>query len=153
MSSYTAKADNAERRREAVARLRVRGLSVRSIAQALATLDPPIINEDGKPYGKSTIQADIDALREQWREDSGRAIAEHHAEQLAQLREVQREAWRDKDLDLVLKTHDRIARILGTDAPTKQEVAVSSIDPQTVAAAIERVTKIIEKAEAKGQRP
>ena len=79
-------------------------------------------------------------------------IAEHHAEQLAQLREVQREAWRDKDFDLVLKAHDRIARILGTDAPTKQEVAVSSLDPQTVAAAIERVTKIIEKAEAKGAK-
>lgn len=146
MSSYTAKADNAERRREAVARLRVRGLSVRSIAQALATLDPPIINDDGKPYGKSTIQADIDALREQWREDSGRAIAEHHAEQLAQLREVQREAWRDKDLDLVLKTHDRIARILGTDAPSKQEVAFAGIDATLIAAATERLRKLVEKA-------
>lgn len=127
MASYTSrKIDGAERRREAVARLRLRGLSVRSIATALASLDPPVLNREGKPWGKTTIQSDLDVLRERWREDSSRTIAEHHAEQLAQLREVQREAWRDRNLELVLKTHDRIARILGTDAPARVEATVAA---------------------------
>lgn len=120
----------------------------------LPMLDPPMINPDTKkPYVQATVVNDIQFLLGEWRADAAREIAEHQAEQMASLREVQREAWREKDFDLVLKAHDRIARILGTDAPTKQEVAISTLDPQTVAAAIERVTKIIEKAEAKGQRP
>ena len=134
------------RRREAVARLRLRGLSIRAIAAALPSLDPPIVNpKTHKPWSKSEIHEDLQTMSAEWRADAARDIAEHQAEQLATLREVQREAWRDKNHDLVLKAHDRIAKILGSNAPERQSVSISGFDDQTVAAAMDKLDKALDK--------
>ena len=137
--------DAIEKRREAVARLRLRGLTTRAIAAALVAHDPPFVNDDGKPYSKNTISKDIAVVVARWRENAQRDIAEHQAEQLAVLAEVQREGWRKTDLDIVLRAHDRIARLLGTDAPEKHDHRVAAVDEATAQAAFERVTAYVAK--------
>jgi DNA-binding transcriptional MerR regulator len=143
--SYSNDSQNVLARREVVARLRIRGMSVRAIAEALATNDPPFVGTDGNPLSKTTVANDLVALREQWRTEAAATIADHQAEQLATLREVQREAWKKQDLDTVLKSHDRIAKLLGSDAPERHEHRVGAIDEATAQAAFDRVAAFIAK--------
>jgi len=142
---YTCDEQVVQARREAVARLRIRGMSLRAIPEALAANDPPFTTADGKPLSKSTIGTDVIALLEQWRTEAAATIADHQAEQLATLREVQREAWKKQDLDTVLKSHDRIAKLLGSDAPDRHEHRVGVIDEATAQAAFDRVAAFIAK--------
>ena len=110
-----------EHRREAVARLRLRGMSERTIADALPKMG--VINpETDRPWGRTTIQRDLEAVSAEWRKNTQRDIAEHQAAQLATLNEVQAQAWTEKNLELVLKAHDRIAKLLGTNAPDNIQV-------------------------------
>jgi DNA-binding transcriptional MerR regulator len=143
--SYSADSEAIERRREIVARLRVRGLSHRAIAAHLATFDPPFLNARGQPVGKNAVAEDCKILLERWRTEAAATIADHQAEQLATLREVQREAWKKQDLDTVLKSHDRIAKLLGSDAPERHEHRVGAIDEATAQAAFDRVAAFIAK--------
>ncbi len=107
-------------RREAVSRLRIRGLSVRDISIALAQLKPnPIVSKSGKPIGKTTIHTDIQAIEEGWREAAQQHADVFMSRQLATLYEVERSAWAKQDHKLVLETHDRIAKLLGLNAPTE----------------------------------
>jgi len=147
----TASSGTIEKRREAVAHLRVRGLSTRAIAAALAECDPPFVRADGRPHSHTTIANDVIEIVARWRENAQRDIAEHQAEQLAVLAEVQREGWRKTDLDLVLRAHDRIARLLGTDAPEKHDHRVAAVDEATAQAAFERVTAYV--AKTRGEAP
>ena len=68
-----------------------------------------------------TVCQDLKAIREEWRQSAQRDIGEHMNEQYEMLREAQHEAWKQGDIDLVLKSHDRIAKLLGTNAPERRE--------------------------------
>ena len=115
--------DLMEKRREAVSRLRLRGLTIRAIVKALGEGEHAILSESGKPYGRSVIHSDLKALTKEWHKNAASDIAGHQAKQLAVLEEIQREAWKAKKWELVLRTHDRIAKLLGTNAPEKTELS------------------------------
>lgn len=138
MSKTAASRDIVERRREVVSRLRLMGLSVREIVVKL--LEKNIVNPDsGEPYGKTTIGRDLQAMRDKWRERASASISEHQAQQLARLELIQRSAFAQRDYDLALKTHDRIAKLLGTNAPDRQEIS-ATVDAELLAAAERRLT-------------
>lgn len=112
-----------ERRRECVARLRLQGFTERQIKDALPNLTPPVVNpQTGRGWSRTAIRADLAAVRAEWHANATRDIAQHQAEQLALLGEVQSQAWREKNLELVLKTHDRIAKLIGSNAPDRVQV-------------------------------
>ena len=113
-----------EQRREAVARLALRGLSHREIGPVLAKMIPPIVSASGKPYGQSVIGNDMLALVQRWKENSSETIAKMKARELAVIMEVRRAAFskKDPDLNVVLGTHDRISKMFGLEAPFKAEI-------------------------------
>jgi hypothetical protein len=106
-------------RREAVARLRAQGLTLREIAAQLPLQDPPILHKDGTPFTHVTVLNDLIELRKQWSKAADAQIQDHVAEQLATLNEVERQAWARNDLDVVLKAVGLKMKLLGTDAPAK----------------------------------
>jgi len=109
------------KRLELVAALRLRGRTQREIQQALAgQMLNPATNE---PYSLGTINADIKRLEKQWRKAAADTIGEHKARQLAEISEVKRQAWNDKDTGAVLRALDLEANILGTKAAVRQEVS------------------------------
>jgi len=131
------------KRREIVARLRLRGLTIRQISDALKNTAM-----DGGT-GKTTVAEDIDAIKAQWREHAQADIAEHQAGQLALLEEVQREAWEEENHALVLQTHDRITRLLGSDAPKRTELTGLNGGPLEVADIPGARSKLLELIERK----
>ena len=108
------------KRLELVAALRLRGRSQREIQQALAgQMVNPVTNG---PYSLGTINGDIKRLERQWRKAAADSIEEHKARQLAEIGEVKRQAWNDKDAALVLRAIDLEANIVGTKAAVRSEV-------------------------------
>ncbi len=108
------------KRLELVAALRLRGRTQREIQQALAAqLLNPVT---GEAYSLGTINGDIKKLERNWRKAAADTIDEHKARQLAEIGEVKRQAWNDKDAALVLRAIDTEANILGTKAAVRQEV-------------------------------
>lgn len=112
-----------EMRRERVSHLRLRGMSVREIVAFLpkgTDEKPGMVNpETHEPYGLGTIARDFLALDKQYRENAARNTAEHKAEQLAELAEVEVAAWAAKKLDIVRACIMDRAKILGTAAPLR----------------------------------
>ena len=108
------------KRLELVAALRLRGRTQREIQQALAgQMLNPATNE---PYSLGTINGDIKRLEKQWRKAAADTIEEHKARQVAEIAEVKRQAWNDKDTATVLRALDLEANILGTKATVKGEI-------------------------------
>ena len=108
------------KRLELVAALRLRGRTQREIQQALAgQMLNPATNE---PYSLGTINGDIKRLEKQWRKAAADTIEEHKARQIAEIGEVKRQAWTDKDTGAVLRAIDLEANILGTKATVKGEI-------------------------------
>jgi hypothetical protein len=108
------------KRLELVAALRLRGRTQREIQQALAgQMLNPATNE---PYSLGTINGDIKRLEKQWRKAAADTIEEHKARQIAEIGEVKRQAWNDKDTGAVLRAIDLEANILGTKATVKGEI-------------------------------
>ena len=108
------------KRLELVAALRLRGRTQREIQQALAgQMLNPATNE---PYSLGTINGDIKRLEKQWRKAAADTIEEHKARQVAEIAEVKRQAWTDKDTGAVLRAIDLEANILGTKATVKGEI-------------------------------
>lgn len=105
-----------DHRRRAVTGLLVRGLTQREIEQALA--EQKIVNpETGKPYALGTINADVLAIRAEWRKEALAEITEHKARLFAELQEVKRAAWGISDYANILKAIKQESELLGTDAP------------------------------------
>jgi len=102
-------------RREQVARLRLRGLSMRAIA-----------SEVGSDAG--TVCRDIATLRREWRENALRSTTELKSQQLAEIAEVKRVAWEGDDPDLVLKGIKLETDICGTNAPTEQVITINELN-------------------------
>lgn len=122
MSLNTSRRDLIAHRRENVARLRLRGLSIREIIVMLAKLDPPVVGKDGKPWNVGTIHGDLKAITAEWRARAAASIDQLKSEQLAELREVKRRAWADGDLANLLRALKQEAEIAGIDAPKKVEI-------------------------------
>jgi len=112
------------KRRERVARFRLQGMTVREIAIALASDNPAIVDpETKKPYSHVTIAADLEYLKEEWTANAARSTDEFIAEDLAELQELKKWAWKTNKGELVLRCQERRAKLLGLDKPTKIEGA------------------------------
>lgn len=106
-----------DQRRTMVARLRLRGLTQREVVEALEKTK--LRNPGGKPWSLATVNRDIAAVRSGWRAEAREAYGKHVARMLAEYREVRREAWREGDHDLVLKTCQMECKLLGLDQPDR----------------------------------
>jgi len=105
------------RRRENVARLRLRGFTQREIMALLAKLpDGPITASLG------TVNGDLKVLMAGWRVRAAELIDERKARQLAEIDEARRRAWADGDLMALARFIDLETKIFGTAAPTRVEV-------------------------------
>lgn len=100
-------------RREAVAALRARHLTQRQIVESLRKLTPPI------EASLATINRDLRYLRDGWKKKAAESIEDWIADELADLDELERVAWREKRYELVLKIKERKAKLLGMDKPVK----------------------------------
>lgn len=124
MARYTQNRDEVLRRREIVARLRLRGQSIREICSSLLKLPAkeggPIYGEDGKSQvGTTTIHRDLKVLEREWRQRAAEAIDERKARQLAEVDEAKRKAWSDGDLQALARFIKLESDIFGTNAPAK----------------------------------
>src|SRR3990167_7283843 len=117
MTRNGAPRDAIMRRRENVGRLRLRGLSLREVAIALAQMPEPII----VTYG--TVNRDLKVLEAEWRANAARAIDEYQANQLAEIAEGKRKCWQLEDMAGLARFLKLEADIRGTNAP--QEVKLS----------------------------
>jgi hypothetical protein len=127
-------------RRQYVARMRLRHVSVRDIQKALGQQFPN--PETGQPWSLGCM-----ALKLEWQASAAADTAEHQAALLAELREARREAWQEKALDLVLRGIKQEADLLGLNAPkqidltlrVKALAAALGIDEALALAEAERV--------------
>jgi hypothetical protein len=143
MALSTANKDIVELRRERVAHLRLKQLSAREIADALATGDFPLLNPDtGEPYTHTTILSDIKALNSRWRKEANIATEKHAARQFAEMQETKRLAWQQNDGDLVIKVIDKEMKLLGT---------MKQPDGLTININMEIIVKLVEAIEARGE--
>jgi hypothetical protein len=126
MALNTSVKDNAVARREKVAKLRLRGLSQAAIADALNV-------------SVGTINRDLKILLAQWREAAQVSIADHLAQQVAELREVRRVAWAEKDLRTVLRAVETEAKLVGTMRPPTIQINVPLVLIEQAVHAIEEI--------------
>jgi hypothetical protein len=114
-----------ERRRDAVAHYMTRGLTCGEIADKLA--DDGILNpETNAAYSVDTIELDSRALHEQWLENSKRSIEELRAQQLAELSQVKRAGWQDRNLKAVMSAITQESKLTDTLAPLRINVNLVS---------------------------
>ena len=132
-----------DHRRRKVASLILRKRTQREIVDDLfkkGLLNP----ETGNPYSIGTINADVQALRKQWKEDAAKDMADAVGDHLAELGEVRRSAWGSLDYGAILRALGQEADIRGINSPTEikhsggVEIADSS-DAELVKAAKEVV--------------
>ncbi|PJF21237.1 MAG: hypothetical protein CUN56_12135 [Phototrophicales bacterium] len=110
-----------EHRREEVARMHKRRMTLREIAAGLA--QKGFINPDtNAPYSHVTVKKDLDALMAEWRENAQADLLTLRAAQQAELQEVKRAAWAKTDLGTILRAMEREARLLGLDMPMKIDI-------------------------------
>jgi len=100
MSLNTSQTEIIARRRQRVAELRLRGFTQREIVEHL-TVERIVNSKTGKPFSLGTINADLQALDAQWREEAQQDTATHKLRLLAECREVRRVAWKKDDLRIV----------------------------------------------------
>lgn len=101
-----------DRRRQRVADLLARRRTQREICDMLAT--EGFTNPDtGEPYSLGTVNADVQALKKNWRREAAQAVADHVADILAELDAVRRKAWADGDLLIVLRALETKVDLLG----------------------------------------
>lgn len=89
--------DELLQRRELVAQLASRHMTVREIADNMARISRGRFSID-----KSTVNRDLIHLRKEWRENASRTAADWISAELADLEELERQAWKDGDLNQVL---------------------------------------------------
>lgn len=108
-------------RRELVARARLRGATIREIVVALTATGfvNPVTDE---PWSKTIVHQDIQALEAEWRENAKQAIEDHKANQMAELREVRRQAWHNNDMANVLNSIRLEMALMGSESPKVTQV-------------------------------
>jgi hypothetical protein len=101
-------------RRRGVAMLLLRGMTEREIEENLPELKEPILNpHTGKPYSQPQIHRDIAFLTAQWKERAAEDIDTKKALHLAELKEVRRRGWQTSQLNVVMRSLEHEARVLG----------------------------------------
>lgn len=116
--SRKATKDAIDRRRQLVAQMRLRGLTVREIVAAL--IEARQANPTtGAPWSVGTVQSDLTALSEQWRTDAKQDTAELKGKTYGRLEEIIREAFREKDLSRALDAIKQERDLFGLDAPKR----------------------------------
>jgi len=115
--------DRREQRRQKVAQILVRRprVTVRQIRRALAKsghTNP----ETEKPWSIGTVQSDIEAVREEAREQMRESADNWRAKELDKLRQLEQDAWDEGNHELVLRCMKRRADLLGLDEPDQVEM-------------------------------
>lgn len=116
-----------EQRRRLVSELLLRrpGITQREICDDLE--ERGFVNPDtGKPYSLGTVNSDVQTLEDGWRRSAQRDIAEFKWRQIAELDEVKRAAWSDKDVNAVMRAIKLQMDITGTEAPKRSELQVAT---------------------------
>lgn len=109
-----------ELRRERVAAMLCRKMTQRQIVAGLTELG--IMNpETNAPYCLKTVHDDIKAIKREWRKLRDISADKWMEEELASLDNLEQSAWGAKDLALVLKIRESRRKLIGLDAPSKQE--------------------------------
>lgn len=120
MTVENSRYDATEFRRARVADLRLRGLTLHEISNALASQG--IFNrKTHKAWSHSTIANDLKVLKGRWRSSADESTDEHLSRQLAELTQIKKTAWAKSNPDLALRALQLEAKLLGTFAPTKVE--------------------------------
>lgn len=135
-----------EMRRARVAQLKLRGLSSREIALALAKGDSNgngrIVNPStGEAYNHKVILADLKVLQEEWRKDRLIDTEIHIDRQMAEINEIKRAAWAMQDPKLALEALDREMKLLGTAKPMQFNITFN----------VEIVQRLMVLVEARGE--
>jgi len=125
MALNSSKHDIIGKRREDVARFRLRGWTQRQIAEQLNV-------------SVATVNRDLSFLQDEWKAAALATIEEHKIRVLAELAEVKRRGHADKNLNAVLQALKAEVDILGLDAPVKSEISGSLTWEQVVLQAIEQ---------------
>lgn len=126
MTLNRSKQDNVEQRREMVAQLRLRMLSMREIAVALEH-NGIVSPQTGRAYDVATIKRDIDALKVEWHESRTASTSEHIDRQFMEMQEIKRAGWSQKDFDLARKAlHDEV-ELLGTKKPVEINININIV--------------------------
>ena len=133
VNSQKSTREQRDKRRLLVSRLRLRGLSYDDIVKALE-VEGYFNPRTGLPFSRTVVEQDIKKLRAQFIEEMGDNIKALRAGQLAELKEVKRELWRDRKWSELLKALEREAKLLGLDAPKRLNVELPQMDP-----ALERI--------------
>lgn len=135
MAKSTANDALIDRRRRRVAELVAQRFTQREITDTLA--QEGFINLDtGEPFSLGTVNADIKVLRAGWQRDAKQAIGTHRADMLAEIQEVKRAAWGEKNLAIILKAIETQATLLGLNRSgvlddlidTEVKVTITRID-------------------------
>lgn len=148
MTTPTSDQSIIDMRRARVSQLKLRGLSSREIALALANGDKDgngriVSPRTGRPYDHMTILADLKVLRAEWKEERLMNTDAHADRQLAEIQEIKRAGWAKNDPELALKGIDREIKILGTAKPLEININFS----------IEIVARLATLIEAHGENP
>lgn len=115
-------------RRQKVAQLLLRGLTQREIERALAT--QKIHNpQTRKPWSLGTINADIQLMEDEWRQQAGQSLVDRKSRVAAELEYLRRSAWAAGDLELVRKLLKDERDMFGLDEPIEVSLRASgSVD-------------------------
>jgi transposase len=108
-ADHISSVDLVKLRRELVSRLRAQKLTVREITKRLEEGTPPMA------VSMATVSRDLKILRREWVKRSHESAEFWISEELSDLEQVEREAWNQGDLDVVLRCKKRRAELLGLD--------------------------------------
>lgn len=147
MARNGAKSDEIIFRREAVAKLRLRGLSVREIAANLHTVPGwPSDPETGKPrtYDPATVQRDLKALDAEWKANAIAAVDLRKARMLAETEAAKRAAWANNDLSNL----EKLLRLEGQLSGAIPNARISDLNTMTRAEALQFVGALLAIIEA-----
>ena len=123
MTNSTYKIDQIEARRDAVAHWRLRGKTLKQIA--LAIIEDGFVATDGGPLCQKTIQKDLVAVRKIWKDDYLRDYDDHVAEMAAKYGECFKALWDSDNPKEAAMILDKIARLLGLNAPERKQLHLS----------------------------
>ena len=119
------------RRQDIVATLTARRYSQREIATIMQTPPPPghdgryfFLNPvDNLPWSLATVNADVQAIREQWRANAQKSFGDRQADLLAEIQEVRKRGWQKDEMGTVQRSIDQEAGIFGVTAPQQLELS------------------------------
>ena len=112
---FTGRRLQIENRRRVVTQLRLRGFTYREIHAGLIELRETDKIKN-KPWSIGTIHNDVKVIESRWEKESIENINMHKNKVLAELDEVSRHAWQEKDTKNVLEAIKQKRAVIGVDA-------------------------------------